>query len=160
MPYEIVRVEVQCFKQGMVVRGASQLQRYNAIRRDELWWPIKAKGIAITRIGLNQAQFEQDTALIRVTPISAVADGIFTSDIDFQLSKDSVFDVFGKSLERFVTQAWEKFKAEQYQEDWRAYAFMTLYESDDTQVIMGPPVFRGYIPMDERLLTIATNEDF
>lgn len=143
----------------MVVRGTSQLQRYNAPGRSEMWWPIHSKSIGITRIGLNEAQFDQDTALVRVTPISTVADGLFNGDIEFQLSRDTVFDVFGKSLERFITQAWEKFKAEEHQEDWRAYAFMTLYESDTAKVVMGPPAFRGYIPMDERLLAIATDDD-
>ena len=87
-----------------------------------------------------------------------MADGIFNGDIDFRLTKENVYDVFGDSLERFVTRAWEYFTDAQPQEDWRAYAFMTIFENSETNE--ASPAFRGYLPLDERLLTIATSEDY
>jgi hypothetical protein len=154
MGYEIARIEIQCFRNGTTIRGISQIKRYNAPERGEVWFPVNgSKGIAITPISPNQLRFDQDCVYIRVTPISNVADGIFTSDIDFRLSLENVYDVFGKSLERFVARAWEMFASEEHQEDWRAYAFMTVYENNENNE--GTPTFRGYIPLDENLLTIA-----
>jgi hypothetical protein len=152
--YEIVRVEIQLFRRGLVLKGSSNLKRYNMPKRDELWWPIDiSKSLVVVKTAPDEVRFEQDSALIRVTPISTVADGLFNGDIDFRLTLETVYDVFGKSLERFVKQAWEMFITNEHQETWRCFAFMTVYENAETNDKV--PVFRGFLPLDESLLTVT-----
>jgi hypothetical protein len=154
--YEIVRVEVQCFRKNLVIRGQSQIKRYANAGRDELWWPA-GKGANVQRVAVDQFMLLEDATLIRVTPISDVADGLFNGDLAFRLTSESVHQVFGNSLERFVTRAWERYNAPGAlpREDWRCYAFMTIYENTGDDVSVGSPAFRGYLPLDERLLTVA-----
>ena len=154
-------MEIQCFRKNLVIRGQSQIKRYSTTNRNELWWPV-GHGANVEQFAVDQCRLLEDATLVRVTPISEVADGLFDGDLAFRLTSESVHQVFGNSLERFVTRAWERYNAPgaQPREDWRCYAFMTIYEDATTDepgdIIMSKsPTFRGYLPLDERLLTVA-----
>ena len=127
--------------------------------RDELWYPSEAV-INIMPLASDEIRFLQDATLIRVSPISEVADGIFNGDLAFRLTMMTVSEVFGNSLDRFVRTAWEKYNSPSGNPDefWRSYAFMTIYEVDKEKPDTTVPMFRGYLPMDERLLTVATSD--
>ena len=174
MTYEIVRIELQLFRKNLVIRGQSQIKRYSHTGRNELWWTTFGDGkwfptgsIVLNQVAPDQCVLLEDATLIRVTPISEVADGLFDGDLAFRLTTESVHQIFGNSLERFVKRAWEKYNAPgaQPREDWRCYAFMTIYEHSEDEIHTTTPTFRGYLPLDERLLTIAeypvmTKEEF
>ena len=167
---------MQLFRKGLIVRGESQIKRYTTTENDECWWPV-GQSIVLAKVGEDQVQFSQDITLIRVTPISEVADGLFDGDLAFRLTTENTHDIFGKNLDMFAVRAWKKFNAQKTdpaelhfgpdatvampgKNDWHCYVFMTIFEIDDKKPDTEPPTFRGYLPMDERLLTIATSEDF
>jgi hypothetical protein len=91
-----------------------------------------------------------------------VADGIFDGDLAFRLTTRNVLQVFGNNLDVFAQKAWESFYSPSSGpgEDWRCFAFLVIFEINDEKPDTEPPTFRGHLPMDERLLTIATSNDF
>jgi hypothetical protein len=149
------------FKKGLIIRGASQLKRYRNTKNEEFWWPA-GQEIALAQITQDQVQVKQDSTLIRVTPISDVADGLFDGDLAFRLSGEKAIDIFGNSLDRFAEKAWNKLNTNSPEEeyDWLCTAFIAVFEIDEEKLDQEPPIFRGYLPMDERLLTVATSEEF
>ena len=141
-----------------------------------MWWPNSAI-IPLRRTEVfDTATITENATFVRVTSLSDVADGITESDLSFRMTMKPASMVFGKSLERFVIKAWEDYadwqkdvaKMIAEEEDvhfspeqvaWHAFAYMTIYEVDDEKPDDEPPVFRGYLPLDERLLTIAVSDD-
>jgi hypothetical protein len=160
MPFEIVHVDARLFKKGVVMKNESDINQLKLKRRDEYWLPGEHEFL-FSSIAPDEIQFTKDAALIRLIPIGENLDGVGDAGLDFCLGMQEVSELIGSTLILFASIAWKLFKINSpFGDEYPCkIAYNAVFELNNGFPNTLEPIFRGFLPRDERLAMIAITED-
>jgi hypothetical protein len=153
---EIVSIDVKCFRKGDTAPNEYYFNHLCNKDNYQCWYPVWDDKV-VTKIAEDLVKFERDITHIRVTHINGVTEDLETG-LTYRLISSNIAIALGKPLEMIAEKAWVTFSFDPEFEPWKGNTFVGIFEmgfmDSDTE-----PLFRGFLPMDERLTAIAIPEN-